>query len=623
MFGFNIYLVDAGIHQRIDQINKFEHLVAGVRLGDWRVILKFYAVLIVLGPGNKCVHAFIKVKMGIESPVVIDPPIVSGEHARKPDFVGASLSALPEHGERRMVLALHNRSQRCRHTELYEGLRMNGSKKCRAVSILSEKCRTLGNFTFVLIVLVDMLPVCYTLATTMLLSNCTIADTRNLESFVRSEMASRGIPGVQVAVVSKGRVVFEGSFGKASVESEWPVTKSTRFTINSMTKAFTGVALMQLVQDGKVKLEDTLDHYFSGLPTAWQKITIRQIASHTSGLPDLLDSSSQLSKRASTDEVLNFVYGKPMQFEPGSQAAYNQTGYFLIGLLIQKLTGQAFQENFRIRQFRAAALESILFADAEDLVPNRAESYRLEETQLRRVWELFPTNMRTAAGICSTASDLAKWVVAMDRGALLNEESKRQMWTSTPTTSGSFGWGIGWPMIDRPKHRTATSLGGGRNAIFKYLDDDLTVILLSNLMAGIPEDFVDGIAGFFTTSIRADLPTSYNQWLVRRSIEGAPDQSGFDVYKEMVRRLGKLELDSELLIKEGYKRINEEKPSQAVRLFEVAVASNPQYWNAHDSLGDGYFALKDFKKARKSYLKALELNPKDDNAIAQLKLLGN
>lgn len=455
----------------------------------------------------------------------------------------------------------------------------------------------------------------------LLVLSASVVDQRNLRSYIRSEMASRMIPGMQVAVIHHGKTVFNESFGYSNLEDRTPVKQETIFTINSMTKAITGVALMQLVQDGHLSLDDQLGKHLAALPDSWRKVTIRQLASHTSGLPDLLDENGELYKWADGPQILQEAFKIPFQFEPGTEARYNQTGYYLLGLIIQRYARQDFQAFIRGRQFEPCRLQRILYGDAQDVVPNRATSYRIDGQIYRHVWEVFPDKLRTIAGICTNTTELSKWLIWLDSEAALKPTQKTLMWTSTPTASGSPGWGIGWPMRDHPTHPTATSLGGGRNAIYKYLKDDLTVVVLSNLMACSPEDFIDGVAGFFSDPIRKDFPEPYNQWLARRELEQKTDLDGFAVYQEFAKKALNAKFDSESMIKEGYRYISQGRIQAGIRLFEFTVASNPSYWNAHDSLGDGYFAIKQFNKAKSCYQRALDLNPKDTNARDQLKVI--
>ena len=177
-----------------------------------------------------------------------------------------------------------------------------------------------------------------------------------VESFLRSEMQKRRIPGLQFAVVRHGKIVKLGAFGLANVQDSVPVTEQTLFTINSATKSFTGVAIMQLVEDGKLDLAAPLSRYLDGLPAPWQTLTLRQLLTHTSGLPDICDSWGKLVVEGDAEASRKKIRTMPMDFKPGERFRYNQTNYLLLGEIIDKISGQPFAQFITERQLDIGAL---------------------------------------------------------------------------------------------------------------------------------------------------------------------------------------------------------------------------------------------------------------------------
>lgn len=200
--------------------------------------------------------------------------------------------------------------------------------------------------------------------------------SNGLETFLQATMQKHRIPGLQLAVVQHGKVVKLGAYGMANVEDSVPVTDQTVFPVHSITKAFTGVAVMQLVEAGKLDLAAPVSRYLDGLPAAWQGVTIRQLLTHASGIPDIWDEHSRMiadGDEASWAKVLTM----PMEFLPGSRFKYNQTNYVLLGRVIDKLSGEPFVKFIKERQLEVAGMPLTGFGDAHDVVPHCAGSYQI------------------------------------------------------------------------------------------------------------------------------------------------------------------------------------------------------------------------------------------------------
>ncbi|AWC68682.1 serine hydrolase [Caulobacter vibrioides] len=357
-----------------------------------------------------------------------------------------------------------------------------------------------------------------------------IADADNktaaIERLVQSEMASRRIPGLQLAIVKNGKIVFKGAYGQSDLETAKPVTDRTVFGINSISKAFTGVAAMQLVEAGKLDLDASVTQYLQELPPAWKPITVRQILTHTSGLPEIIDDNTRLIDGAEPDAAWARVQELPLRYTPGTQYAYNQTGYALMGKIIEKVSGKRFVDAVREGQFKAAGMAQARFGNTADTVPELARLYTyltLQITDMRTVGversetplarqEVWPAYMHPTAGVQATATDLAAWVIALQKRKLVSEKGLEQLWTPQQLPDGSYrgfnktinGYGLGWPVIRRAEHPAITPTGGNRAAIFIYPKDDLTVIVLTNLLGASPHSFVDKIAAQYIPDLAVE-----------------------------------------------------------------------------------------------------------------------
>jgi len=338
----------------------------------------------------------------------------------------------------------------------------------------------------------------------------------DVERFLQAQMQQRGIPGLQVAVVQHGKIVLLGAYGLASLEHSVPVTDRSVFALNSITKAFTGVAGMQLVEAGKLDLDAPVSRYLDGLPAAWRAITVRQLFSHVSGLPDIVDDELRLLVDGDDEASWAKVQTLPLEAAPGARFKYNHTNYVLLGKIIDKLAGEPYTQLIAERQFAVVGMPATGYYDARDVVPNIARTYRYVGAgdgakKLNTRYEVWAPSLLTATGINTTAEELARWTIALQQGRLLHSETAlKTLWTPTRLNDGSAagfsrfinGYAIGWPTAERAQHRALIAGGGARAALAVYPDDELTVVILTNLLGASPVQFVDEVAGFYIPGLR-------------------------------------------------------------------------------------------------------------------------
>ena len=319
-----------------------------------------------------------------------------------------------------------------------------------------------------------------------------------LREYLLSLMAERNIPGLQVAVVRNEKIGLLDTLGLANLEHQVPATHKSVFSINSMAKAFTGVAVMQLVESGQLDLSAPLSRYLDNLPETWRPITVRQLATLTSGLPEIMvytaDNSVALIGDGSEEGAWKAAYAAPLEFPPGEGYRYTQTNYALLGRIIDRLSGKPFTEFIAQRQFAVAGMSSTRYVNDQDIVPDRANTYMSISVDGEPAGRIFnshinwPPLLRTAAGLHSTAEDLANWIIALQRGALLKRPSSVEtMRTPMPLHDGKPGiWGVGW-LVGRSYAGRLSAPGGGAKAQIVLYPDGLAVVLLTNLLGAFRE----------------------------------------------------------------------------------------------------------------------------------------
>lgn len=322
------------------------------------------------------------------------------------------------------------------------------------------------------------------------------------------KMQEGRIPGLQIVVLRDNRIVLNEALGVANIEFAQPVTRATRFPINSATKSFTGVAVMQLVEAGKLDLDAPIATYLDDLPPAWQAIKLLHLLSHLSGLPNIVDGEGLIGKGGEA-EAWAEVYSLPLEASPGKAFSYNQTNYALLARIITARSGMPFAAFFRMNQIDPAGRSRTVIADSFDVVPDRATPYsyyrrvrglgEIEGEALSHWIDDLPAFIQTGAGITTSATDLGNWMIALNTGQLLKSEASRdQLWQADAFNSGEPSpWGMGWPVFSTTPRRIVGGLGGGRSAFFVYPDDGLTIIVLTNLVGGKPQRFIDEIAAIY------------------------------------------------------------------------------------------------------------------------------
>ena len=335
-----------------------------------------------------------------------------------------------------------------------------------------------------------------------------------VDKFVRAVMAERSVPGASVAVIKNGKIVKKQGYGLANVELDVPVTVDTVFEIGSVSKQMTAAAVMLLVEDGKVNLDEKISKYLPATPDAWKTVAVRNLLTHTSGIKSYtaIGTGFELSKHLTRDEFIKALAKYPLDFETGSRYSYSNSGYNLLGFIIEAASGKSYWDFMRERIFRPRGMTATTTRDPKYLVKNRATGYELENNSLiGRDYDL--TDLFSAGAIISTVGDLAKWDAAWRGDTLLKKESKAEAWKPFVLSDGNSNpYGFGWNVADFRGHRLISHSGStaGFNAqISRFIDDDITVIVLTNLGdAGYAGTLARGIAKIYipAISIRAMKP---------------------------------------------------------------------------------------------------------------------
>jgi CubicO group peptidase (beta-lactamase class C family) len=331
-----------------------------------------------------------------------------------------------------------------------------------------------------------------------------------VDSAVEAQQKAQKIPGVTLAVCRDGKITKAAGYGVANVELDVPMKPETVLQTGSVGKQFTSMAIMMLFEEGKLGLDDKITKYIPESPAAWKEVTVRELLTHTSGIPDYGSEEAvkkgvvDLRKDYTEEQLIQAFAKMPMGFAPGEKWSYSNTGYVLLGIVIRRVTGEFYGDFLQERIFRPLGMTSTQVISEADIVLHRSSGYRLVKGQLKNQDWVSPTLNTTADGALYTnVLDLAKWDAALYTTKLVKQSSFDLMWSPVKLNDGkTYPYGFGWGLGFRNGHKVVAHNGawqGFTMSIDRYLDDRLTIIVMTNLDSdnSKPEKIVKDVADIY------------------------------------------------------------------------------------------------------------------------------
>jgi CubicO group peptidase (beta-lactamase class C family) len=309
--------------------------------------------------------------------------------------------------------------------------------------------------------------------------------------YMAARVAHRGFTGA-VLVAHHGKPLFAAGYGLADRDHDIPNTTATKFRIGSVTKQFTAVAVLRLEEQGKLKISAPIGQHLPDCPTGWAEVTIHQLLSHTGGVPEHttpLLMMGNMARSLSPVNIVGLVKDKPLDFTPGEKWAYSNTGYILLGMLIEKASGQKYADFIREAVLTPAGMADSGVERSGQVLKNRARGYGGPEQEAQFIHMSFP---HAAGAMYSTVSDLLKWDRALAGDKLLGAAAKK-----TLTTEVKDGYACGVSVrevMGRPAHRHGGGIPGFVSDFLRFPDDGLAVVVLTNQEDGRPNVTADGLA---------------------------------------------------------------------------------------------------------------------------------
>jgi CubicO group peptidase (beta-lactamase class C family) len=434
-----------------------------------------------------------------------------------------------------------------------------------------------------------------------------------------------------VLVAESGKVIYKKGFGYANIEWEVPNKPNTRFRVGSVTKQFTAALVLQLVEQGKLSLDGAITDYLPEYPkTTGDRITIHHLLTHSSGIPNYTsfpDFFPEMSRdRYEPEEFISVFSERDLDFEPGTEWSYSNSGYFLLGVIIERVTGEPYEAVLREQLLEPLGLRDTGYDHYTEVLERRAAGYEVTFTGYENTAYLDTSLPYSAGSLYSTVEDMYLWdqILYSDR---LFDDPKTKDLMLTPHIQ-SYGYGLvirRMPIGGEGDSVQVIEHGGGINGFiagFRRLVDDRHLIVLMDNSSSSVGALQRGITNILYGH-PAQPPTRSIARQMRETIEQRNLEAGIRQYHELKASepdaydFGEAELNGL-----GYYLLEQGEQEQAIAIFKLNVEAYPKAFNTYDSLGEAYMKAGDRESAIENYRKSLELNPRNENARLMLAELG-
>lgn len=431
-------------------------------------------------------------------------------------------------------------------------------------------------------------------------------------------------------VAENGKVIYKGGFGLANMEWNIPNTPDTKFRLGSITKQFTAMLTLQLVEQGKIKLDGKISDYLPDYrKDIGEKVTIHHLLTHTSGIPSYTGQPGFFQNVSRNpykvaDFVKQYASGN-LEFEPGTKYSYNNSGYFLLGAIVEKITGKTYEQALKEMIFDKVGMTNTGYDRHDPLIQKRASGYAKTGNGYVNAAYLDMSIPYAAGSMYSTVEDLYLWDHALYTDKLITPASKELMYRPF-LEEYAYGWVItnaSFKVKDQPV--PVITHGGGINGftttIVRFPKEKNLIVILDNTGSQNLDQLSTQIA-----KIMYDQPYDLPKMSIAEVVEKTLVEKGIDAAVAEYRNLkakssttynfAELELNAL-----GYRLMQTGKTKEAIEIFKLNVEVYPQGFNTYDSLAEAYMNTNQRELAITNYKKSLELNPKNTNAVDMLKKL--
>lgn len=445
----------------------------------------------------------------------------------------------------------------------------------------------------------------------------TLCSQNNIDAYLKEVLERYEVPGMAVAVIQKGEVVYQNCLGYADLDTKRAVNQQTYFDLHSLSKIFVATAIFQLIDQGKLNLNDPVEQYITDLPKSWHGRQLKHLLTFSSGFPEIVRYEAN-----SEEEAKAKVYKDDPYYAPGDHFDYNQSNFWMLNRIIRAVTKKSLFEFIKEFQFGGLAKDITVTGQHANIHSQMAIEYFWNEAGERTVRDIIiPDHLHGAGGLILSLQSFIKWNQKLDEGKLLGKRIKKQMWSPFNYKKGNpgvYGWAT-YPINGRTSYGFT---GGGIVGFRKFVDDDLSIILLTN---GYKYSFdknkvIHRIAGMLDTDLIDQMAINEENMYQAFNEKSIPE--ALKAYRDLKIQQGDMNFEN-TLNRLGYDFLNRKKYDVALAIFKLNVEEYPTAWNVYDSLAEAYEITGNSQKAIQFYKKSLELNADNGHAKERLEVLGN
>jgi len=432
-----------------------------------------------------------------------------------------------------------------------------------------------------------------------------------------------------VLVAEGGKVIFKRGYGMANLEWGIPNTPDTKFRIGSVTKQFTSMLVLQLVQEGKLSLDakaaDILPYYRKDTGA---RFTVHHLLSHTSGLPNYttLEFFAGPGRQPwGTEAFVKQFCSGDLEFEPGAEYKYSNSGYFLLGAVIEQVTGKSYEQNLRERILDPLGMKASGYDRQEIVLPKHAAGYQRRGEEIVNADFVDLSTPGAAGAMYSTVEDMVLWDQALYTDKLLGSDLKAKMFTPGHGDY-AYGWGVRkLPIGPAKEERTLIGHSGGipgfASRIARVPEDRNLVVIMDNFNDESLKPLAEGILDILYDRTPPDPKRSIVEVLLKTYQTKGLDEAVKQYRDIKAREAEKYSATEEEMNLLGYQLLGAGKADDAIVIFKLNMEAFPQAWNSYDSLAEAYMAAGKKEDAIRNYAKSLELNPGNRRALDELNAL--
>lgn len=443
-----------------------------------------------------------------------------------------------------------------------------------------------------------------------------------VDAYMRAAVANDQFTGA-VLIARDGKPLVDTAYGMASYELGVSKTPRTVFHIASMTKQFTAMAIMQLRDRGKLQVDDPICTYLADCPPAWKPVTIRHLLTHTSGIANVSSLPAwddDLSvKHYSRAGFVNLFRALPLRFAPGEKYEYSNSGYFLLGLIVERTSGMGFGDYLKANIFAPLGMSHSGYDDNRAVVPGAASGYYSRGSGFITATYVDPSTRLGDTGIVSTTGDLLRWDQALYTDRLVSRRTLDEIFT--PYRNGyGYGWEIG-TRFGRKTLAHSGSDGGFSSYILRFPDDRVTVVILGNGdRMSAARTAVDLAAIVLGAPYKMPAPQLRDElWNALQRGGVASATAMFDAARKATPP--RLDATGDTLLELGYDLIDARRLAEADAMFRFALQRFPDLTYTWDGLADSAAARDDRSAAIDYFERSLKLDPSNDYAVRGLARL--